>query len=128
MNGKKLVEDLAKMPQFKGSFIEVFPEYINKLERFKNDKSKFIVMTFDDVKKLLERRIKNDYFVCGGECSFKEGEILEVICFDYALSECVEVEIFDIEYLTSGGFGLKMVLVCPPDIPSKVQDTKKPEM
>ena len=30
-------------------------------------------MTFDDVKKLLERRIKNDYFVCGGECSFKEG-------------------------------------------------------
>ncbi len=119
MNGKKLVEDLAKMPQFKGSFIEVFPKYINKLERFKNDKSKFIVMTFDDVKKLLERRIKNDYFVCGGECSFKEGEIREVICFDYALSERVMVEIFGIEHFPSGAFGLKMVLVCPPDIPSK---------
>lgn len=119
MKGKKLVESLAKIPQFRGSFIEISPEYRDKLKRFKNGKSKFIIMTFDDVRKLLERRIKDDYFVCSRECSFKEGEIREVICFDRELSESVMVEIFDIEHFPSGGFGMKMVLVCPPDIPSK---------
>lgn len=119
MKGKKLVESLAKIHQFSGSFIEISPEYKNKLERFKNDKSKFIVMNFDDVRKILERRIKDDYFVFSRECKFKKGEIREVICFDRELSELVMVEIFDIEHFPSGAFGLKMVLVCPPDIPSK---------
>lgn len=119
MKGKELVESLAKITQFRGSFIEISTEYKNKLERFKNDNSKFIIMTFDDVRKLIERRIKDDYFVCGRECSFKKSEIREVICFDYALSERVMVEIFGIEHFPSGAFGLKMVLVCPPDIPSK---------
>jgi adenylate kinase len=119
MKGKKLVESLAKITTFSGSFIEISTEYRNKLERFKDDNSKFIVMTFDDVKKILERRIKDDYFVCSRECGFKNGEIREVICFDRELSERVMVEIFDIEHFPSGDFGLKMVLVCPPDIPSK---------
>jgi len=119
MEGKRLIKRLEKITPFSGSFIAISPEYRDKLERFKNDKSKFIVMTFDDVRKILKSRIKDDYFVCSRECSFKKSENREVICFDHELSERVIVEIFDIEHFPSGDFGLKMVLVCPPDIPSK---------
>jgi hypothetical protein len=120
MKEEKLMESLSKITLFKGScFHEISPEYRNKLARFKDDNSKFIVMKFDDVRKILESRIKDDYFVFSGECKFKKNEIREVICFDYELSQCVKVEIFDVEHLPSGFFNIKMVLICPPDIPPK---------